>query len=161
MNSRMVALMVVSAAVLVAAGCGGSGDDTASSAAPKAALTKAEFIKRADKICEQVDEIQKKAYRNFLSDYPDAEVGQALREDLVLEVGLPPIRSQVKLLDELPVPQGDEKEIKAIVEGMEEAVETAEEVPNLLVNLQSGAGPFTKVGKLAREYGFKACSLPL
>jgi hypothetical protein len=147
---------------LVAAGCGGGGDAGGGERQTNSkTLTKAEFVRRADKICEQVDETQKAAFRNYFAKHPEAVESESLNRELVSVIGLPPLRTEVSQLDALPAPSGDEKEVQAIIFGLEEAVNKSEEEPDLLVNLKNGAGPFTAVGKLAREYGFKACALPL
>lgn len=139
---------------LIVGGCGG-GDD-----ANTEALTKAKFIQRADRICERTDEVQKDALRSYFAKRPDAVVNRALNEKAVVAVGLPPLRTEAAELDALPVPDGDEAEIEAIVDGLEKAIDESEDDPGPLVNSNS-AGPFTAVGKLASKYGLKACAFPL
>jgi hypothetical protein len=155
-------LFALAALALVVAGCGGDQDEGGSEGSANGeVLTKAEFIKRADEICEQVDETQKAAFRNYTAKHPDAIESQSVNEELVSTIGLPPLDAEARQLDALPVPEGDEPEVQAIVEGLEEAVRKVERNPALLVNLKEGAGPFEAAGKLAGEYGLKACSLPL
>ena len=157
MRSFIGAVAVLVGIALIAVGCGGSGDDTGNTPT----LTKAEFIARADRICARTDQEQREALRDFFKERPNAAVNQALNEKVVLEVGLPAIQAETEELDALPMPEGDEEDIQAIIDGLEEAIEKGEDDPGSLVTLKSGAGPFTAVGKLAGEYGFKVCSLPL
>lgn len=142
---------------MLIAGCGGSSGRNAKAET----LTKVEFIERADQVCERTDATQRFAVRKYLANRPSATASQSSNEAAVLAVGLPAIKVEAKELDELPVPEGDEVEIKAIIDGVEKAVEKGEENPGELVNVKPGGGPFAAVGKLAREYGLDACAAPL
>lgn len=151
--------MLIALLLLVpAAGCGGS--DANGSEDGGAAPTKAEFIAEADALCEGTDQTQKAEQRAFLKKYPDADSSTPWEEKFVLEVGLPPVQDLAGELDKLAVPDGDEAEIKAIVDGMEEAVDKGMAEPSALLKKDS-AGPFTEVFELAEDYGFKACATPL
>jgi hypothetical protein len=163
MKSRFTVLGALVGIALVVTACGVSGDDSSSRASGDSSgtPTKAEFIKRADQICEQVDDTQKAALRSFFANHPNLAETQSVNEELVQVIGVPPLQAEARQWDALPVPAGDEEEIQAIMDGMKEAVEKAEDDPSVLANLKTGAGPFAVVGKLAREYGFKACALPL
>lgn len=72
-------------------------------------------------------------------------------------MGLPPIQATAEELGELGAPEGDEEQIAAIIEGMEETVEASEEEPmSVIEGTGSGSGgPFDEVNKLAAKYGFK------
>jgi len=162
-KSRLIVLGALLCLAVFVSGCGGSGGsdtstDTSSKASAKV-LTKAAFIKRADQICERTDKVQKAALQGYFAKQPGA-ASQAVSEEAVVAVGLPPIRTEVEEIDALPVPAGDEGRIQAIVDGIEAAIGRGEKDPGSLVNSQS-AGPFDAVGKLARAYGFQACAFPL
>jgi hypothetical protein len=151
------AALVLFLAVVVV-GCGDSGEDNAND--ESAAPSKAEFIKRAEAICEQTDKAQEAAQVAFQKKYPEADSSTRWEEKIVVAAGLPSIQIQAEKLAVLSPPSGDEEEIEAIVEGMEEAVKEARAEPSSM--LQKGsAGPFTEVVKLARAYGFEACAAPL
>lgn len=155
---RRIGISVVGGLLLIAAvagGCGGSGDS-----ATAETLTKAEFIKRADAICKRADAVQNKELRSYFAKRSDGNPSRTLNEEAIVKVGLPPLRDEASELDALPAPEGDEEEIQAIVEGIEEAIEKSEKEPGALVSSNS-AGPFTAVGKLASEYGLKVCAFPL
>lgn len=145
---------------LAVTGCGGS-SDSGTQVSVEETPSKAEFIQRADRICEEVDETQKAAFRNYIARHPNTIENQSVNEELVTTIGLPPLGAEVRQLDALPVPAGDEKQIQAIIEELDKVVEEAEKNPDLLVNLGNSAGPFATAGKLAREYGLKACAFPL
>jgi hypothetical protein len=145
---------------LLAAGCGGS--DSASSNGSTAAtvttnsdLTKAELIKQGDAICEKTDKVQESGLKAYTKENPKAQSNEAEQSKMVIAVGLPPIQTEVEELAALGAPSGDEDEVTAIVEGIEEAVEKGEDDPGSLLGAKN---PFTAVGKLAAAYGFKACN---
>ena len=142
---------------LLAGGCGGGVAERSTSSQ---GLTKAAFIKRADQICERTDKVQNAALQSYIAKQSGGTPNETVNEAAVLVAGLPPIRTEARKIHALLVPAGDEDEIQAIVDGIEEAIKKGEKDPGSLVNSKS-AGPFDAVGKLARDYGFKACALPL
>lgn len=123
-------------------------------------VTKGEFIKKADVLCEEADKAQEDAQRAFEQTFPEPSSGTLWQEKLVLDVGLPPVQTLAEELNELAAPSGDEEEISAIVQGMERAVDEASANPSSMLE-EGSVGPFTQVLKLAKEYGFKACSAPI
>lgn len=153
---RHIAFAVLAASILFASGCGGSDSTTAS-------LSKAQFVKQADAICEAADEAQAEALQRFGEETPQLSNKQinskATQETIIKAVGLPPIRAEIKELSELGVPEGDEDQIEAIISGLEQALKQAEANPVALTDEKGG--PFTEVGKLAAKYGLKACADPI
>jgi hypothetical protein len=128
------------------AGCGG-GDSTSP-------LSKAQFIKRADAICERADAAQLKAAAATLS---GAQVrGKAQIEKLVASALLPPVRKETEEISALSAPGGDEKEIDAIVGEFDQAREEVEANPAGVLK-----GSLGTTNKRAAQYGFKACAEPL
>lgn len=150
-------LGVLASLVLVVAGCGSSaGGSDSESSAP----TKAEFIVKADAICERTDQAQAAAEQAFLKKNPEADSSPRWQEKVVLVVGLPPIEVAAEELGDLTPPVGDEAKIQAIVSGMEGALKEAQADPSSMLK-QGSPGPFANVFKLARDYGFKACATPI
>lgn len=144
-GSKVVSVLaLVSVASLIGVGCGGG----------SGSLSKAEFIKQADVICEKADEAQLDAIPKVdVSGNPNSRANE---ERVVMEGALPPVRKEAEEIAELSAPAGDEQEIAAIVKGIEDAVVKVEEDP--INNLE---GAFVAVNKRAARYGFKACSEPL
>jgi hypothetical protein len=144
-------------AVLFLAACGsGVGSNSSNGGGP----TKAEFIKRAERICASTDKAQVEAVNAFMAKRPDAKRNKSLNEKIVVEVGLPPVREEIEKLDVLLMPGGDEGEIQVILDEVVKAIEKGEDDPSTMVDPGS-IGPFAKASALAREYGFKACAFPL
>lgn len=141
-----------------------SGGDPKPVAAPpvveKPGLTKVVFIRKADAICKRTDEIQRGKLGEFTIKHPNAEATAKGNKEMVENFGLPPLVAQVQKLAALGAPQGEEKEVQAIISGFEKAVEEGQEDPASL--LESGAAnPFSGPDELAAEYGFKECDSAL
>jgi hypothetical protein len=155
MQKSRSTLLFLALLASAAGGCGGGSDPVS-----EEPLTKAQFIKRAEAICSGTDKTQKAALRVFFQKHPNATASKAVEEEVVVVVGLPPVRAEIKELAALPAPKGDEEKIQAFIEAIEQAVEKGEADPSTMIRGE-GKGPFAAAGKLARGYGFKACTLPL
>jgi len=154
-----IALGALSSLLLIAAGCGSSGDGESSAAAASSATTKAVFVKQADGICEQTDKTQKALLKAYFVKHPNASASTAVKEDVVT-LSLPPILKEAEEIGALSTPEGDEAEVKAYVAAVEHAVEEGEANPAEMVN-EKPNGPFSEAKKLGGEYGFEACEFPL
>jgi hypothetical protein len=135
------------AALLV--GCGGSAETTSS-------MTKAQFIQRADAICEQADKEQEELLQEFASLNSEGVTSKAAQTEIVEVVGLPPLKAQTDAISELDSPEGDEGQVEELAAGFEDALAEAEEDP--LRMTKEPNGPYASVNKLAAAYGLKACA---
>ena len=132
------------AAVLLATAAGCGGDD----AKP---LSKAEYIKQGDAICNKSgDKIDKEAQK-ITSDTPSEEEITPFVE----ETFKPEIESQISGLRDLTPPEADADKLNEIYEQVEEALAKVEDDPGTL--LEQGADPFEDANKAAQDYGFKVC----
>jgi hypothetical protein len=148
----LVALAVLVALAAIAAGCGG-GDDTTDSAA--VTLTKAEFIKQGDAICEEANEANQAEAEEFAKEN-GFELEKASKEQLeeaVGEVLAPSLNKQAEELGALGAPKGDEKKVEEIVVAVEGAADEIEGNPNLVFTGKA----LKKPNQLAEAYGFKVC----
>lgn len=154
MGKRLLAALAGAVAIaVVAAGCG-SGDDDSTTAT----LTKAQFIKRGDAICKKGDQEIEDGFESFAEEknLPDnKEPTKAQLTEAVETIVLPSIQSQSEALRDLPAPSGDEDQVSAMLDAVEEAVEEGEEDPAALIS--SKADPFNEANELASEYGLKVC----
>jgi len=143
--------LCAAAAVLLATGAGaGCGGDEAKP------LSKADYIKQGDAICEKSgDKIDKAAQKTF------ADLGQnemPTEEEItpfVEETFKPEIESQISGLRDLTPPEADADKLNEIYEQVEEALAKVEDDPGTL--LEQGADPFEDANKAAQDYGFKVC----
>lgn len=142
---RVFGVLALCGAAAILSGCGSSGDTTA-------ALSKAQFIKQADAICRQADKQQNAALISAQKELKGKKQTQKEQEELVTDVGLPPIQEEAEQIADLGAPKGDEDEIAAIVSGIEEAVDKAEADPSKALE------SFARVDKMSTEYGFKDCA---
>lgn len=134
-------VMAIMALVFVA-GCGG-GDDNS--------LTKAEFIQQGDAVCRKAEETKNKALEKaFAEENKGSE--KEIQEKLVTDVALPPVAAMADELSELGPP---DEQAEAVVSAYEEIVAEIEAKPETAFSTEE---PFGKANKLAKQYGFKACS---
>jgi hypothetical protein len=155
-----VLTLALASLALVAVGCGGGDDstttDTGTSGATGASgapLTKEAFIAQADAICkESGDAIDKQANQFFSGQEPsDAEI-----EQFANEVVIPGLHEQVDAIRALTPPEGDEDQIDAMLNAVNEATDRAEADPSLL-RASDSESPFAEANQLAQDYGLKEC----
>ncbi len=148
-----VPFAAVLASALLVVGCGSSDNDST-----ETALTKQQFIAKADAICKQGNKEIEEGFESFAeqNDIPqNQEPSKGQGREIVETVLVPSIDSQAEDIRALGAPSGDEDEISAMLDSLDEAVEEAEEDPEAL--FASKSDPFAKPNKLAREYGLKVC----
>jgi hypothetical protein len=155
-RSRASALLgVLAGAAVLAAGCGGGGDDSGNA--------RAAYIKSGDSICRQAGQVGQamgQAMQQALSQGNTAAVG-----DIVAQYQ-PAYRQQLDRLARLKPPAGDETKTKAVVAAMnlraDDIAVQARAMKNndqvLMKEVQSVAdGHKTRAKQLAQQYGFKVC----
>lgn len=167
---------VVVAALLT--GCGSDdesskGRESASADAPvgqggadetnRKAITKAEFIKRADAICRRSSKrIVRETFAalrksNDLSDpskIPEASAG------VVRTVFSPLVERQAREIRALGLPQGDEDRVEAFLDALLDVARGASQDPETFAQLDTtdpSENPYQKADQLAEQYGFKDC----
>ncbi len=136
-----VASIAALAIAVVAVGCGG-GD-----AKP---LPKSSFLRQGNQICLEATKERETAVTELAKENPSAGP-----EDLVDEAALPSTKEMVDELDGLGVPEGDEKQVEAIITGLEEGIETVEENPREAL----GSEAFKAANKAATAYGLTECTI--
>jgi hypothetical protein len=141
----LVALLVAAFAAALAMGCGGSDEEP---------ITKAAFVKQADAICSKAKLKQRAGLQSYI-DKNFGVSGQDAEERLILNFGLPPLEEQLRELEELQVPAGDDEEIDAFLSEMDQALVSGRAQPQTL--LSSADNPLAPVAEAAADYGFKVC----
>jgi hypothetical protein len=141
-KSRFILASIAAAAIaFLGTGCGGGEPD---------ALPKAAFVKQANQICLSATKERESAVTELAKENP-----QAGPEELVDEAALPPTKDMVDELDGLGVPKGDEKQVEAIIKGLEEGIEKVEANPKEAL----GSEPFEAANKAAIAYGLTECAI--
>jgi hypothetical protein len=163
LSKRLIAAFFgVLAIAVVGAGCGSSSSDSSGSSTDgsesSSALTKPEFIKAADAVCEEGNESISGEAEEFAeeNEIDTEKPTTAEQEEVITEVVAPAIREQAEGISALGAPSGEEEAVEAIVEAVEAGAEEAEENPGSLVKGEGG-GPFEEANELANEYGLKVC----
>lgn len=152
---RILLVLAVFGALAAAflSGCGGGDDETI---ATTASLTKAEFVKQADAICEKYN---RQGEREFKAVVEKEGLGESPNRKEVAEsierVAVPILEGQIEDLRALPVPAGEEQKVELILERQEQSLEKVEEEPLFRVS----GNPYEELNKPAADYGLVECSL--
>lgn len=155
MGARFVVAAALTLMVAIAAGCGSAPDKGPNGAASDKAPTKAAFLKRANAICERrVKGNQVAAGKIFNG------ANKPTKDTLprfVSERILPSSRKEIDAIRKLDPPEGDEDQVKAILDSADSAIDKVEANPKLVVALGGSKDPFAESNKLSRDYGLKGC----
>jgi hypothetical protein len=149
MKLAISVLCAVIALTLTAVGCGGSDSD----------LTKAEFLKRGDAICREINKQRDAAIRAYAAKIgrPQQPPSRLAQLGIVTEAALPPIEVEARKLEELGLPSEEEAKAQAIIDGLRSAVEKTRARPASVLG-KARTGPFAEVSELAEEFGFQTCA---
>ena len=147
------------AGMMAFVGCGGSDTTTVSGAsgasgatgAQGAALTKQQFIAKADAICKKGNQAVRQAGQKIFQGKPS----QADLTKFAEQTVIPSIQEQVTAIAALPAPKGDEDRVKAIVDAAQQGLAKAKQDPSVITQQNSHA--FDKANQLANSYGLKVC----
>jgi hypothetical protein len=146
----LIAAVVVAALIVV--GCGG--DDSSTSTA---SISKEKFLVKADAVCKRGTERLEAGLVGFLTDGKKIhKPSQEDNEKFIVKVLIPSLRREVKEMRALGVPDGDEEKVGAMIDALEEGLETAEDDPKA-VAAGSTDIVFGITSRLAGEYGLETC----
>jgi ABC-type glycerol-3-phosphate transport system substrate-binding protein len=147
MATRFMAIAVGLAAALAVAGCGG-GKSSKAQTQP----TKAEFVRKAQRICTAAGRKLEAAGATFFTTNPGGT------EKKFVETKVTPIVEDdlIAKIDALPTPSGDEAKINAILDALRQGLTTLRTDPES-IKAPSGSpkDPLRKAGELARAYGLR------
>jgi hypothetical protein len=144
------------AAALAVAGCGGEEEPDEFPAGVARPIAKVEFLAEADRICASTNARVEAAADGLVAtgeQPPPAEVRR-----VVLAVVVPALEAEVRAIEALGAPAGDEREVEAIVAATERGIAQIRADP---VAVLDGPPPaLRKAGRLARAYGSNECGVP-
>jgi hypothetical protein len=151
-NNKLIALLAgVVAAALAVAGCGSGGDEVTASS-----LTKAEFIKKADAACKKSEDQIQADFAAYAKKHKDiTKPTEADYAELIDVVLVPNVEQEVEDIRSLGAPSGDEDQVEAMLDALDEGIERAEDEPKVLIS--NSTKIFGKASKLAEDYGLKIC----
>ncbi len=154
----------VLSALLLAAGCGSDeGDATGSSGGGEVAvetgsLSKAEFVKQANSACAKSRGQLEREVAKFLEETdknPPKPSEEQPEVGFLEETYLPTFQQQVDEVSAIGAPAGDEKQVTAFLQALQDMVDAATEEPQAFV---SGEVSLDKASKLAQAYGLNDCA---
>jgi hypothetical protein len=154
--ATVVALLGV---IAVVAGCGGGGGSTdATTGGGDASLTKAEFVKQGDLICQTNYTKRGRVLAAYLAKAKEqgAAPPMAQQEALLVNRILPFFQEESEELNELGLPTSDAKKAEAVLRALEEAIAAVEAEPDVAVR-KGTAVQFARAEHLAHSYGFEYC----
>jgi hypothetical protein len=155
---RIAPALVTAALALGLVACGDDDDSGSAATTTTTALTKAEFIREANRICKQQDNKISRASQQFFADAPNDQEPPASE---VAEFGrktvFPAIQDQIDRVEALGAPEGDEDEVKAILDAAKSGLAKLEANPNQLEK-GGAASAFEEFQKLAGDYGLDECA---
>lgn len=160
MSKRFLAALLGAAAVaLLAAGCGGGGDssgDESGSTGSSSSLSKAEFIKQGDEICERGNESIETEANDFAKEkgIDTKSPTKADQEEVIEEVVAPAIKREAEEISDLGVPASDQEAAENVIEAVGRGADEVEEDPAAVLE---GKNPLEEAGKLAAAFGFRVC----
>jgi len=139
--------------LVITSGCGSSGGDSTSAAAP---LSKAAFIKQADAACKEMEKAKTQIVETAFRSAPTG--GTPSKEHLATAIKtevLPLYEELVGELDALQPPPNDEASVRRFVALYGVALRKAKGNPAALVQTD----PFVKGNAAAGDYGIESCGL--
>jgi hypothetical protein len=132
------------ALLLLVTGCGGSGSS----------LTKAEFIKEANLVCQEAASAKEEALGAALAKFGGGKITRADQVKALLFV-LRPYDEATEKIDGLGAPKGEAEKVEALVEAREEATARTKADPDTTLVSDT---PFKKAQELAEKYGLDRCA---
>jgi hypothetical protein len=156
-NFRLIALIgAVMAFAAIVAGCGSSSSSTTESTAT---LSKAEFVKQGNAICEAGNKEINAGFEEFAKEKEFSKKNQPTKAEIeegAEEVVVPSVRSQIEQIKELGAPEGEEEKVEAFLENAEAQLEKGEENASLLA--EESAHLFASVNEEGKALGLTACA---
>jgi len=151
-----VAMAALTAAVLLAAGCGSSGDEVK---VETGSLSKAAFIAKANAICKAVRTEFTNDYVKFVKSRKAKKYDSQSTEDflgeLIETVVQPHFESEIDQISALGVPSDYAPQVESYVEAVQEEVDEAQNEPT---KLTESSAPFGKAIATAEKAGLDGCA---
>jgi hypothetical protein len=159
LNARSITLLAVATtiAVFLAGGCGGTDSSSSTSSSTEAsAVTKAEFLAKANAACKEAGA----GLAGRISFYRRRAAGrppERLNADLAHYVLLPTIEAEMEAIRAFILPPAEQDRVNEILYAEEQAY-NAVFFTKKLASLAAAERRFTESGKLLSAYGLTACA---
>ncbi len=184
MQLRITLIIAMVAIAALAIGCGGGSDSSSGGAADSGTsssdttsaandgdgasteasddggdsgpLTKAEFIKEGDEICQLIPNRYNELLGEIEKEREANKEPKLTNPEANVQAAVPPLPEAAREFDELTPPAGDEAKVEAMVEALEAAAEGLEAKPSS--ELSGPKSPLGEFQKLAKKYGLNGCA---
>jgi len=153
--SRRSAAACFALASLVLASCGGGEDDGGFSPVVSDPLSKVEFLRQADAICQSSESRIEAAADDLLTAKGDPSPEEV--EQVAIDLIVPALETEVSAISALGAPEGDEDKVKAILDATQAGIGEIEANPRAL--LDGVPESLREAEQLAREYGSRQCGI--
>jgi hypothetical protein len=142
--------------ILALAGCGGGeSDDDPYPAGVSRPLAKVEFLAEADRVCNSTNARIEAAADELVAGRRDPAPAEVRR--VVMGVAIPALEAEVRAIRAIGVPEGDDREVAAIIAATEEGIEQIRADPQGVLD---GPPPaLRRAGRLAAAYGSAECDV--
>lgn len=160
MNTRGLCVAVaIIAALLLAAGCGSDSSGDSEVTVQTGSLSKAEFIKKADAICEAARTEFLTKFTAFFkaheSDLGDKQKEEAFFSEMLETILGPNIEGEVEQMSTLGAPKAYAAEVASFLNALQKRIDEAHEDPT---GLTGTPYPFKKAEDAAAKVGMQGCS---
>lgn len=123
----LVLVLLITGVPLLLSGCGGSSE------AEERTLTKKQFVKLTEAFCDK----EYKAEERDMKAYADKHLllfggGEPWEQEVLNEIIFEYVQVKIDYFKSLPVPEGDEKEVREMIEAFEYGLEKSEQEPESL-----------------------------
>jgi len=149
----VVGVQAVTVAVALSA-CGSGGGEEA---IPQGTLTKQQFLKKAEAVCDrslrELNKADLAAWKKYEPDHTTTDEAVLNKVSLAL---VPGKEREVHRLRALGLPKGGERSVYEMLNAWEEGLEEAREDPSLIREAGPGTGLY-KSYKMASKYGLEGC----
>jgi len=120
---RLIVVMGTVAAACLALGCGSSDE----AATATGAVTKSQFIHRAEKVCSKIAKEQETELASWAEEHPGGpKEAQDHFKDVYGKIIVPFMRQMVGELEQIEVPPGDESQVAEMTQGLHKAIRAIE-----------------------------------
>lgn len=145
-----VGLLLVASILL---GCGGDNGPDDFSPVVAEPLSKVEFLRDADRICFSSEARIEAAADDLVTARRDPDPAEV--ERIAISLVVPALETEVRAIRALGAPDGDEREVEAILAATEQGIAAIEDDPRGL--LDGIPAPLRRARQLAERYGSQQC----
>ena len=137
------------------AGCGEESDEGGFSPVVSDPLSKVEFLRQADEICQSTESRIEAAADDLVTSKQDPSPEEV--EEVAIGIVVPALESEVAAIGAIGAPEGDEAKVEAILDATDAGIEEIEADPRAL--LDGVPDSLREAEELARAYGSKTCGI--